>query len=91
MAIQCIHFVVSGRVQGVYYRASTQEQAQYLDLVGWVSNLDDGRVEGVACGEEVELQQFKAWLHDGPLHAKVSHVVFTDLPVQDFDDFEVRY
>lgn len=62
-----------------------------LGLNGWVRNLADGRVEGVACGTDAALQQFKDWLHEGPLHAKVSDVEFKELPAQEFDGFTVRY
>lgn len=60
-----IHFYVSGRVQGVYFRATTQATARQLGLTGWVRNLPDGRVEGVACGEGKQLDKLVTWLQ-GP-------------------------
>ena len=67
-----IHFWVTGRVQGVYFRASTQAAARQLGLTGWVRNLPDGRVEGVACGPGKALDKLVAWLHHGPEHAAVT-------------------
>lgn len=67
-------FVVSGRVQGVFFRQSAAERARALGLAGWVRNRDDGRVEGLATGEAPALDAFKAWLHRGPPAAHVEHV-----------------
>lgn len=67
-------FVVTGRVQGVYFRESTREQAQKLGLVGWVCNLADGRVEGVAHGSEAALEALHRWLLLGPSTARVDAV-----------------
>ncbi len=64
-------FFVSGRVQGVFFRASTRAQAERLGLRGWVVNLPDGRVEVLAVGSAEAVQQLADWLHDGPPAAKV--------------------
>ena len=71
---RCLHYIVTGRVQGVYYRASACEAAQRLGLTGWVRNRADGRVEAVACGEDEALAQFAAWLRRGPAQANVTEV-----------------
>lgn len=65
---------ISGRVQGVWYRASTREQAHRLGLNGYARNLVDGQVEVLACGEETSLAELKAWLWQGPRAAKVDEV-----------------
>ncbi|HEX7965793.1 MAG TPA: acylphosphatase [Gammaproteobacteria bacterium] len=65
---------VSGKVQGVFYRASTAERAKALDLTGYAKNLPDGRVEVLACGEEGAVQQLIAWLYQGPPRAEVDSV-----------------
>ena len=70
----CIHCLVSGRVQGVFYRASTQQQAMRLKLSGWVKNRNDGKVELIACGDVSALQEFETWCWQGPSHAIVSQV-----------------
>lgn len=66
--------VVRGRVQGVYYRVSAQQQAQRLGLVGHAHNLPDGSVEVLACGEERAVLEFIVWLWQGPGAAKVADV-----------------
>jgi acylphosphatase len=66
--------VVSGRVQGVYYRASTQQRARAAGIVGSARNLPDGSVEVVACGEQDAVDSFIAWLWQGPSAAKVADV-----------------
>jgi acylphosphatase len=66
---------IEGRVQGVFFRASTRRKAQALGLSGHAINLDDGAVDGLACGESVSLDQLEAWLHKGPVGAKVTDVL----------------
>jgi acylphosphatase len=64
-------FLVSGKVQGVCFRAATREQALRLGLHGHARNLADGRVEVVAAGRVDAVEQLAAWLHHGPPHARV--------------------
>lgn len=71
MAIRCR---ISGRVQGVWFRASTREQALALGLDGYANNLPDGRVEVVACGDAASLERLRSWLQRGPAHASVERV-----------------
>jgi len=70
----CVRCWVSGRVQGVFYRASTRERALALGLRGFARNLPDGRVEVLACGPEPAVQALKAWLWEGPPLARVTDV-----------------
>lgn len=67
-------FLVSGQVQGVFFRASTREQAQRLGLRGHARNLADGRVEVSAAGEAVALDALGQWLRHGPPLARVEQV-----------------
>lgn len=67
-------FVVSGKVQGVWFRASTREQALRLNLQGFARNLEDGGVEVVAQGDEDSLALLESWLWRGPPLAKVNGV-----------------
>ena len=67
-------FLVSGKVQGVWFRASTREQALRLNLRGFARNLADGSVEVVAQGEEDSLARLESWLWTGPALARVSNV-----------------
>ena len=70
----CLRCLVAGRVQGVWYRGSTQRQALALGITGSARNLPDGRVEVLACGDEAALQQLQDWLWQGPPAAEVTDV-----------------
>ncbi|MCO5093755.1 MAG: acylphosphatase [Chiayiivirga sp.] len=67
-------FFVEGRVQGVFYRATTRDKALSLGLCGHARNLADGRVEVLAAGPEAALDALEAWLWQGPALARVSAV-----------------
>jgi len=67
-------FIVSGRVQGVCFRASTREEALRLRLSGYAKNLADGSVEVLACGEAANLDALERWLGRGPPAARVASV-----------------
>jgi len=71
----CRRFLVSGKVQGVWFRESTRRVATRLGLSGSASNLPDGRVEGVAVGSGKDIDQLSAWLRHGPAMARVDEVV----------------
>ncbi|WP_313927517.1 acylphosphatase [Pseudoxanthomonas sp.] len=68
-------FLVSGKVQGVFFRASTRERALDLGLSGRATNLPDGRVDVIAEGDAGALDALEAWLHQGPPAARVESVV----------------
>jgi acylphosphatase len=70
----CVRCYVSGRVQGVFFRASTRHEAESLGLTGYAKNLHDGRVEVLACGAKSSLEDLCAWLAKGPAQAQVSNV-----------------
>lgn len=70
----CRRCLVSGRVQGVWYRASTQQEAERLGVSGYARNLADGRVEVLACGDEPSVEELCQWLWQGPRHAEVTRV-----------------
>lgn len=83
-------FFVSGKVQGVWFRASTQEKAKELGLTGWARNLPDGRVEVMACGEAEKINALHEWLHQGPELARVSEVIRKEAECQEFDRFGIK-
>ena len=64
-------FVVSGKVQGVFFRASARDRAQALGLRGFAKNLPDGRVEVLAAGGDAAIDELAAWLREGPPMARV--------------------
>lgn len=84
----CIHCYISGRVQGVWFRASTKTKAEALGLSGWVRNLEDGRVEVMASGEKTALLQLASWLQRGPELAQVEKMDYIELPWQEFEGFK---
>lgn len=83
----CRRFVVSGRVQGVWFRASTRQQASQLGLTGHAVNLPDGRVEVIACGREGDVDALAAWLWRGPELASVTDVTVEPLAPRQFSGF----
>jgi acylphosphatase len=70
----CRHCIVAGRVQGVFFRASTQAEAVARGIRGHARNLPDGRVEVLACGEAAAVESLCTWLRSGPPHARVTEV-----------------
>jgi acylphosphatase len=66
MALKQLQLLVRGRVQGVYFRASTQREARRLGITGWVKNRADGTIEIVAEGEEVSIRELYGWAQKGP-------------------------
>ncbi|MGN6789486.1 MAG: acylphosphatase [Rhodanobacteraceae bacterium] len=83
----CARFIVTGRVQGVFFRASTRECALRLGLTGHAKNLADGSVEVVASGARKAVDELDAWLHHGPPSAQVERVRREALPEQSWRGF----
>ena len=89
---KCLHILVRGKVQGVYFRASARERALELRLRGIVRNLRDGRVEILIQGDSTSLERFLDWCRQGPPNARVD-----DLQAQDstadgnFETFTIAY
>ena len=73
--------LVTGKVQGVWYRAGTVEAAQRLGVHGWARNCADGSVEVLAVGTPAAVAALIEWAHDGPPKAVVARVAVTELPV----------
>lgn len=87
--IEALHGYISGKVQGVSFRAFTQEQALAAGLTGWARNLPDGRVEVLLQGESAALVRVARALHEGPPHAEVREVSMESIPLQTFDGFTI--
>jgi acylphosphatase len=81
----CTRCLVSGRVQGVFYRATAQQRAQELGLRGYARNLPDGRVEVLACGEPASVAAYIGWLWTGSSASKVTAVEVAEVPVDALD------
>ena len=84
------HVFVSGRVQGVAYRANTRDAARERDIDGWVKNLEDGRVEAVFEGEEDAVEGMVEWCHTGSPAASVESVEAEYGDPEGESNFEVR-
>ena len=82
---------VTGRVQGVFFRAWTRDKAKTHDIKGWIRNCADGSVEGHLEGEEMSVRWLIDLLHDGPPSAVVNHVDVHDTDPEEGDRFEVRH
>jgi acylphosphatase len=82
---------VSGRVQGVFYRASTRERAQQLGCRGYARNLADGRVEVLAVGEPAAVHELTAWLWHGPPAAQVSDVQCSEVAVTELGEMPASF
>lgn len=82
---------VTGRVQGVFFRASAKAEAARLSLRGFVRNEEDGSVHAEAEGDRESLDRFVAWCRRGPAHARVDEVKVEERPgLEGFRDFMIR-
>ena len=85
----CIRANVSGKVQGVFFRKSTAQKAQALQLTGWIKNTTDGQVELVACGGRDHVVELTDWLWQGPDAAEVANVHWEEIPCEEHAEFAV--
>lgn len=81
---------IFGRVQGVYYRASTQQEAERLGLSGWVKNRPDGSVEAEAHGSPSAVAALIAWCQHGPPGARVERLEVTECPAAHYTAFSIE-
>lgn len=89
--MQAVQIRVTGRVQGVFFRASTKRRALELELTGWVKNTPDGAVEALFEGEENRIQEVLAWCRTGPPGALVINLEWHEAPYTGgFCDFNIR-
>ena len=92
MSNKRVRLVVTGRVQGVFFRQSLKAKAIQNDIFGWVKNLQDGRVETILEGNEENIRILVEWTHSGPANAIVENV---EIHNEKFDDefrkFDVLY
>ena len=86
-----VHLIARGRVQGVWFRASTQEQALQMGVCGWARNCLDGSVEIYAEGEKEILERFISWCRKGPSAAQVSGLDIEWVNPQSLNTFKIRH
>lgn len=84
-----VHLWITGKVQGVFYRAAAAEQAKKLRLNGWIKNTEEGAVEATVSGTEEAIEEFIAWCREGPAKARVENVTVTPKPDDGLVGFQV--
>ncbi len=90
--MKALHLMIRGRVQGVWFRASSQDMARKLKIKGWVRNTPEGDVEMHIQGESVHVEQMLSWCHQGPPGARVDSVDVSDSrPDDEYKAFNIRY
>jgi acylphosphatase len=89
--VKRVHVFVSGRVQGVFFRADCARHARSLGLAGFVRNIPDGRVEAVFEGPPDDVDKMVAWCHEGTDFARVDHVEVTAEEPRGDAEFRVRH
>lgn len=87
--MSCYQITVRGRVQGVFFRASTKSCALDLNIKGWVKNQADGSVLIEAEGKEENVRELIEWCHEGSAHSDVIEVIATEIMSKDYQTFEI--
>jgi acylphosphatase len=87
-----VHVMITGRVQGVWFRATTRQKAEQIGITGWVRNTRDGCVEAIFEGEENCVKEMIEWCHRGPPLAKIENVEVKNQSLTNgFDGFSIKY
>ena len=84
-----VHLIIKGKVQGVFFRASTKNKADSLGIKGWVRNTPEGNVEVKANGDPLVLEEFVEWCKTGPSQARVTGVERVVVEEEKFSDFRI--
>ena len=87
--MKTIRLTITGKVQGVFYRANAKDVADLTGIKGWVRNLPDNNVEITATASEETLQKFISWCKQGPPRARVDDVIVEELEFQEFNGFRI--
>lgn len=87
--LQTFSIIVSGKVQGVFYRQSTKEKADSLGIKGEVKNMPDDTVHIIATGNEDQINQLIEWCKQGPPRARVTNVVVEEITLKEFNKFTI--
>lgn len=87
--MKTVHLKITGKVQGVFFRATAREIAEQYNLSGWVKNTSDNAVEATVTGNSEAVDAFIQWTKEGPDRARVENVTVTYLELKQFKSFEV--
>ncbi len=88
--MKAFRLIISGKVQGVFYRVSAREKALALGIGGWIKNINNGNVEAIVCGEAANLNKFIEWCKKGPAGAKVTDVFIEPVFPGGFTTFKIK-
>jgi acylphosphatase len=88
--MQTVSIIISGKVQGVFFRQSTKEKAISLGITGIVKNLPDGNVYIIASGTAAQLKTLIDWCRQGPARAKVTSIKTQEIALQEFNNFSIE-
>ena len=92
MKKQCVHILIRGKVQGVFFRQALKVIAKNNNVLGWVRNLKDGHVEAVLEGDNKSINSVIEWIHIGPANSRVDHIEVNNEEFKnEFSIFEVLY
>jgi len=87
-----VHVIISGKVQGVWFRANTKQKAEQYGITGWIKNTKEGNVEAVFEGENKHIKELIEWCQRGPPLAEVEDVIVEkQRPTNAFDGFIIKY
>ncbi|MFO8078148.1 MAG: acylphosphatase [Thermoplasmatota archaeon] len=90
--VKTVQVVISGKVQGVWFRANTKKQAEQKNVSGWVRNTSDGKVEAMFQGDERAVDDLISWCHQGSSMSNVSDVTAKVMDVdEEFQGFNIKY
>jgi acylphosphatase len=87
--MRTVHLKISGKVQGVFFRAAAKEVAKINKISGWIKNTYDDKVEALITGKNEDVEKFISWCKHGPEKATVENVIITNTDLQIFSRFEV--
>ena len=87
--MKTVHLLISGKVQGVFFRAQAKHVAERYNIKGWIKNTQDAKVEALITGETANVDEFIKWCKTGPEEAKVDNISISPMPETKFDKFQV--
>ena len=88
--METMHLVISGKVQGVFYRASAKKKADELNVRGWIKNTPEGNVEALVTGKHPQIEEFIQWCKSGPDRAVVKEVSIHKQKLREFNSFKIE-
>lgn len=87
--MKTVHLLITGKVQGVFFRESARKLAEKLNIKGWIKNRPDEKVEAMISGDESDINDFINWCHTGPERAEVADVIVSQQSESKFEKFKV--